>query len=774
MKNIKIKQIVSLASIFVMLISSAYAQEIVWTGNASNNDFFDENNWQDSSTSQPPSAGTIDAANAINANLQLSNASAKVVASGVINLGTGSLSVTNSSLEAPAFSGGNVSLNTEAYIDLSDSNPLQNNVNIDFTSGIAWLRTLNLHGTSVEANNLSQITVNGQPATYRTNLRLDNYYLEGTVIRSNELTTKPLKIYDNTNLQGANGEISLDIVHSGVAIANAMNNKTESFILKKGFMATFAITDEGTGPSKNYIASEEDLVVNELPEYLQNDISFIRVIPWNWVAKKGRAGKRLTTDLNNTWNYRWGNDGESTTAIQVDPMSWGAGGTGNPRIPLYIGKYKATHVLGFNEPDDCNAQSGQYNNLCQVDVAVGFYKNLMKTGMRMVSPNGREEAPFGWLKEFRNKANAQDIRIDVIGVHWYDWGSNPKNSPNANPQDIFNRFKNYLQRVYDLYKLPIWITEFNGNPNRSTASNLGFMKLALPYLESLDYVERYAWFQPSSGTADYYSDPEDFSTITDVGTFYRDHQSTPSVPEATISDDSNLDAHYAVVNLDADNLLVNGFFETGDLTGWSGRNSGIINSDTYEGNNAARIISGTGTLLQTVNVNPQSTYDLSLYTKWSSAPSSPISIQILNGATEAFITSKQLSTNTSWALSEMSFTIPNDVTSIIVFISKSGGSPQLLIDNAVLLEDSSLSINDFNLKPYSIFPNPSTGIVTIKGKNMITSYTIFDIQGRLVESKKQMMLKEAQINLTHKSKGIYFIRLTDSNGNQSTEKLVLN
>ena len=71
-------------------------------------------------------------------------------------------------------------------------------------------------------------------------------------------------------------------------------------------------------------------------------------------------------------------------------------------------------------------------------------------------------------------------------MHWYDWGSNPANSPNANPQNIFNRFKNYLQNVYDLYGLPIWITEFNANPNRATWVNKGFMELALPYLESLD------------------------------------------------------------------------------------------------------------------------------------------------------------------------------------------------------------------------------------------------------------------------------------------------
>jgi hypothetical protein len=176
----------------------------------------------------------------------------------------------------------------------------------------------------------------------------------------------------------------------------------------------------------------------------------------------------------------------------------------------------------------------------------------MKTGLRLVSPSCRENAPFGWLKEFHDKANAQDIRIDVIAVHWYDWGSNPASSPNANPSVVFNRFKTYLENVHNLYGLPIWITEFNANPNRSNATNYGFMQLALPYLETLDYVERYCWYQPNSGVADYYD--ASGSVLTNVGTFYKNQVSTTSIPESTVSADSNLDLFYT--------LDINNFNET--------------------------------------------------------------------------------------------------------------------------------------------------------------------------------------------------------------------
>ena len=61
--------------------------------------------------------------------------------------------------------------------------------------------------------------------------------------------------------------------------------------------------------------------------------------------------------------------------------------------------------------------------------------------------------------------------------------------------------------------------------------NKGFMELALPYLESLDYVERYAWFQPNSGVADYYEN----DNYTAVGEFYKNQISTPAIPNASLS-----------------------------------------------------------------------------------------------------------------------------------------------------------------------------------------------------------------------------------------------
>ena len=533
---------------FVGIISNA--QTIVWTGAASDNNFFTEANWKDSVTNAVPESNTINPGTNINLALQI-NTPATITASGSIQFGSGSLALGSATVSATSLSGGTVTINEGGYLNLSAASPLLNTVQINFTSGLGWIRTANTSATTISTTNLGQIKVNGAASVYQTNLRLDHYYLSGCVIRANIASTTPLTVYDGINSLGNSAAITVNTIHSGSAIAGSMNNKIKSFVLKKGYMVTLAINEDGTGKSKNYIASETDLVINTLPVALRNSISFIRVLPWNWVTKKGRTD--YDTDLNSTWVYKWNNNQNSTLDWEYAPMSWTYTGANDAAdITLYTSKYNSTHVMGFNEADDCNGQAGQYpsgptvGKLCNPDVAVSYYKNLMKTGMRLVSPGCKEEGALnnGWLEQFITKAKAQDVRVDAIAVHWYDWGSNPEGTPNATAASIFGRFQSYITSVYSVHNLPIWITEFNANPARSSATNAAFLALALPWLDSLSYVERYAWFPYDSATH-YYgwddaSNTQTNTTKTAIGTTYGNHDASPSISGNTVDANNNL------------------------------------------------------------------------------------------------------------------------------------------------------------------------------------------------------------------------------------------
>lgn len=375
------------------------------------------------------------------------------------------------------------------------------------------------------------------------------------------LNSTACTVYTGTSNSGSSAQLVESIIYAGTSIPNGLNNTIKSFTLKQGYMATFAINENGTGKSKVYIASDVDLVVNALPTALQSSISFIRILPWVNVNKKGTGG--LINGVDASWFYDWGNGQVAQPSNDYVPMTWGAGATSTTTLNQIIQKNGVTHLLGFNEPDDCNAQSGQYSNLCQPEVAVGYYENLMTTGLRLGTPAPRENGPSGWLNDFNTNAKSRDVRFDFVAVHWYDWGGNPQNTPNADPQAIFNRFKAYLTNVYQIYGLPIWITEFNANPNRVNSVHAGFLNLALPYLEQLDYIERYAFFQPNPispstvGAANFF-DPN--GNLTNIGTIYKNHISTPAIPEATFASPNNL------TGLDDTPIIDNLNFEAEDAT----------------------------------------------------------------------------------------------------------------------------------------------------------------------------------------------------------------
>ena len=526
-----------LLSIFILSCLFTNGQQYQWTGSSENLDFFDELNWKDTTTSEIPSDDSINPGQAIEFDLYIT---CEVVANNDINLGeNGKITIINGQLNGDSISGvGNIVMDESSYLYLDSSYPIEEGLSVNFESNKSWIRLNNVEPFTAYYYYSDNFFQENQVLSYPETLRIDNYYQNGSVVRPNHDNSSNLTVFSENNFNGEFGNISNSDVFADESIPSNLNNNISSFKLKKGFMATFAENNDGTGNSKVFIASEGDVVIDELSDYLNNKISFIRVLPWNWVSKKGTAGD--IQYMNNNWFYKWSNNGDSDLDREYTPMAWGKGAADDDNdIEIIKSKYKSTHILAFNEPDDCNGQSGQYGNMCVVDTSLTYYKNLLKSGLRMVSPACRQDAVFNWLNEFNSKAIDENIRIDVIAVHWYDWGSNPQNSPNANPQDVFNRFVNYLGSVHQMYGLPIWITEFNANRHRNEWVHRQFLQLALPFLEETDYIERYSFFPPTTQVANFFDDNNNF---TQIGELYYNFNSSGSMPEETYASISNLNS----------------------------------------------------------------------------------------------------------------------------------------------------------------------------------------------------------------------------------------
>ena len=94
-----------------------------------------------------------------------------------------------------------------------------------------------------------------------------------------------------------------------------------------------------------------------------------------------------------------------------------------------------------------------------------------------------------------------------------------------------------------MYGLPIWITEFNANKYRSVEVNRQFLELAIPYLESQSFVERYSWFEPNPVEPETIGNGEFFNidgSLTDLGAFYRNYVSNPSMASSYYTGINNL------------------------------------------------------------------------------------------------------------------------------------------------------------------------------------------------------------------------------------------
>lgn len=69
-----------------------------------------------------------------------------------------------------------------------------------------------------------------------------------------------------------------------------------------------------------------------------------------------------------------------------------------------------------------------------------------------------------------------------------------------------------------------------------------------------------------------------------------------------------------------------------------------------------------------------------------------------------------------------------------------------------------------------IYPNPSSSVVNITATTSISSLQLYDMQGRLLEAVSPK-LNEARIDISQRTNGIYFLKITTENG-VKVEKLV--
>lgn len=115
--------------------------------------------------------------------------------------------------------------------------------------------------------------------------------------------------------------------------------------------------------------------------------------------------------------------------------------------------------------------------------------------------------------------------------------------------------------------------------------------------------------------------------------------------------------------------------------------------------------------------------------------------------------------------------------------------------SAVFVNEEYLITNDkYNLKFYrrgpalansidkeidlircEIYPNPTTGLITINSNQNINKIEVYDNLGNLVYTKNDFLsTKQSNLNLNYLSKGIYYMNITSTNDEVSVNKIFIN
>lgn len=384
---------------------------------------------------------------------------------------------------------------------------------IHLNSPDSWFFMSAFTPSQVTATFLSRVRVSGAVALIDQNVRVVQFD-NGTVVIPHAPTFAPLEVFDGRFFTGPSKKLNLYTAYDDTKLGS-LKTAISSFRLKRGYMATVAQEENGTGFSKVYIAQDGDIELGVLPGNLDNQIRFVRVFPWRWVSKKGIGGD-IEQNLNVKWTYNWSISRTSTLDWEYVPIRQSRYWPGLDEDWKYRG---ATHLLGHNEPDHVDQA-----NMSVAEV-IAAWPELLATGLRVGAPAVTDGGVEWWLYPFIDAADAAGLRVDFVPLHYYR-RANP-----ADPAAAASQFYNFLKAVHDRVKRPLWVTEWNNgaswtaNPDPTFAQQEAAVAAMVEMLDNTPFVERYALY---NWVEDVRRVVWDDGSLTGAGVVYRDNVSPNS------------------------------------------------------------------------------------------------------------------------------------------------------------------------------------------------------------------------------------------------------
>lgn len=469
----------------------------------------------------------------------------------------GQLTITNGVQTYSSLAGTTVNMSGHCELRVTSTATPLTGCTINLNSADAALVLPGIKPSAVVSTYLSQVRVNSAAAVADVNCRVVGYAM-GAIVLPHASSFQPLQAFAAPYFTGASNSFGQYTYYKGSGLG-VLNANLRSFKLKRGYAVTFAEQENGSGLSFNYVAQDGDLEMGILPNSLNGRVRFIYVVPWRWTSKKGIGGN-IESGLNVQWKYNWNIDQNSTRDLEYVPIRqqrwW-------PGLSQDWKTRGASQLLGYNEPD----KSDQAN--MAVGDAISSWPDLLGTGLRVGSPVTSDGGRSGWLYPFISQADAANLRVDFVPVHYY-WCYNP-----SDPAGAANQMYNYLKATYDQVKRPLWVTEWNngaswtGCGDPSYAQQQAAIAAMIDMLDNTPFVERYA---PYNWVEDVRRLKWDDGSLTSAGVTYRDQQSPIGYQQALTDNGTRNFAQFA---LDGDLSDRSGYGNNGVATGTPAYTNGI-------------------------------------------------------------------------------------------------------------------------------------------------------------------------------------------------------
>ncbi len=97
-------------------------------------------------------------------------------------------------------------------------------------------------------------------------------------------------------------------------------------------------------------------------------------------------------------------------------------------------------------------------------------------------------------------------------------------------------------------------------------------------------------------------------------------------------------------------------------------------------------------------------------------------------------------------------------------------NPPIITNQVTTTFVSTLSAADFEPNKFSVYPNPTNGILNIASDVSIKTIEIYNYLGQLVLSDEETSM----IDISNLSQGLYFLTLKDSSGKTFVKKIIKN